>query len=933
MAAERRNGRLNSRCGAAFLLFFVLAFLPARAFADSGGTPNSKTYLHEGWTLQSGCKIKATGAGISAAGFSTAGWHQVRVPSTVVAALVADKTYPDPDFGMNLRKIPGTTYPIGKNFAELPMPKDSPFRCSWWYRTEFRVPEGAKGQHVWLHFNGVNYRANVWVNGHKLAGAADMLGTYRIWEFDVTPLLARKGANVLAVETFAQTETDLGINWQDWNPAPPDKNMGIYSEVYLRTSGPVKIRYPQVVTHFVDASNGEANLTVMAQLYNATEKAVTGSLEGNIEDLKFQQPVTLKPGETRTVKFSPDSFPDLRVKNPKIWWPAQMGQPDLHELALRFEIGSETSDAQTIRFGIREITSELTDKGYRVFRVNGKRILIRGGGWAEDMLLRRSRERLEAQFQYILDLNLNAIRLEGEIESEDFYDLADEKGILLMPGWVCCTYWQLWQKWKPGDLPIATQSLRSQALRLRHHPSVFVWLNGSDIPPPAKIERAYLKVLKETDWPNPSLSSASAIPAEVTGRSGVKMTGPYDYVPPGYWLTDPGKYGGASGFNTETSPGPAIPTRGSLQKMLPADHLWPIDEFWSYHAASESFSNPDRFTKAINEMFGAPAGLDDFLLKSQAMTYDGERAMFEAYSRNKYGSTGVIQWMLNNSWPSIYWHLYDYYLQPAGGYFGAKKACERLHVQYSYDDRSVVVVNNSYQKVSGAVVTAEVYNFGLDRIFTKQASADVEADDVKRVVTIPEFAASTSPIFFVRLRLEDGAGKIVSSNFYWLSSKPAKIEWAKTVYFDDPPPPDTTNSTSIYTPASPYDDLRALNQLPRVRVYAAATVEQTAGGPRVHVKVSNPSSHLAFQICLGIRQKDQAADILPVIWEDNYIELMPGESRELTARYLTTDALKGTPELVIGGWNVEPAAVPIALGSASAGASTSETERMGANAR
>jgi exo-1,4-beta-D-glucosaminidase len=933
MAAERRNGRLNLQCCAALLLFFLLAFLPVRSFADSGGAPNSKIYLHDGWSLQSGCKIKATGAGISAAGYSTSGWHQTSVPSTVVAALVADKTYPDPDFGMNLRKIPGTSYPIGKNFAELPMPKDSPFRCSWWYRTEFRSPDGAKGQHVWLHFNGINYRANVWVNGHKLAGAADMLGTYRIWEFDVTPVLARKGANVLAVETFAQTETDLGINWQDWNPAPPDKNMGIYSDVYLRTSGPVEIRYPQVMTHFTDTSNGEANLTVMTQLYNATEKAVTGSLEGSIENLKFQQPVTLKPGETRAVKFSADSFPDLRVKNPKVWWPAQMGQPNLHELALRFTVGGEISDTQTIRFGIREITSELTDKGNRVFRVNGKRILIRGGGWAEDMLLRRSRDRLEAQFQYILDMNLNAIRLEGQIESEGFYDLADEKGILLMPGWVCCTYWQLWEKWKPGDLPIATQSLRSQAFRLRHHPSVFVWLNGSDIPPPAKIERAYLKVLKETDWPNPSLSSASAIPAEVTGRSGVKMTGPYDYVPPAYWLTDPGRYGGASGFNTETSPGPAIPTRGSLQKMLPAEHLWPIDGFWSYHAASESFSNPDRFTKAMNEMFGAPAGLDDFLLKSQAMTYDAERAMFEAYSRNKYSSTGVIQWMLNNSWPSIYWHLYDYYLQPAGGYFGTKKACEPLHVQYSYDDRSVVVVNNSYQKISGAMVTAEVYNFALDRIFTKQASVDVEADDVKRVVAIPEFAGSTSPIFFVRLRLEDQAGKIVSSNFYWLSSKPAKIEWAKTVYFDDPPPPDTTNSTSIYTPASPYDDLRSLNQLPRVRVYAAASVEQTAGGPRVRVKISNPSSHLAFQICLGIRQKNQAADILPVIWEDNYFELMPGESRELTARYLTAEALKGSPELVIGGWNVEPVSVAIGETGASATTSTSDTQRVGANAR
>ncbi len=916
IAAGRKFGRLNLLRDAAFPVLLILVFLPSRAFADSGNIHNSKTYLHDGWTLQSGCEFKAAGAEISAVGFSTAGWHQTTVPSTVVAALVADNTYPDPDFGMNLRKIPGTTYPIGKNFGELPMPKDSPFRCSWWYRTEFRTPAGSDGRHVWLHFSGINYRANIWLNGRKLAGAEALLGMYRIWEFDATPWLASNGMNVLAVETFAQTETDLGINWQDWNPAPPDKNMGLYSDVFLSVTGPVEIRNPQVVTHFTDASNREANLTVMAQLYNATEKPIMGSLEGYFEDVKIQQAVTLRPGETRTVKFSPDHFAELRFKDPKIWWPTQMGQPNLHDLSLRFSVGRDFSDTATIRFGIREITSELTSNGSRLFRVNGKKILIRGGGWAEDMLLRRSRERLEQQFQYVLDMNLNAIRLEGQIESEDFYDLADEKGILLMPGWVCCTYWQLWDKWKPSDLPIAVQSLRSQALRLRSHASVLVWLNGSDVPPPSKVERAYLKVLKETEWPNPALSSAARIPAEFSGASGMKMTGPYNYVPPSYWLTDPGQFGGASGFNSETSPGPAIPTLGSLKRMLPEDRLWPINEVWNYHAGSESFSNVDVFNRAMNSMIGAPVGLEDYLAKSQAMAYEGERAMFEAYSRNKYASTGVIQWTLNNSWPSIYWHLYDYYLQPAGGYFGTKKACEPLHIQYSYDDRSVVVVNNTYRKVSALAVTAEVYNFNLEKIFSQQASLDIDADGVARIFTIPPFAESSSPVFFVRLRMQDAAGHLVSSNFYWLSSKPAKIEWAKTVYFDDPP---TTNSASIYTPAAPYDDLKALAQLPRVRVTAAATVEHEHGGPRVRVKITNPSSHLAFQICLGIRQKNQSADILPVLWEDNYFELMPGESREITARYLMPDALQGDPELFIGGWNIEPASVPLRDASTSAG--------------
>ncbi|MGH9744849.1 MAG: glycoside hydrolase family 2 protein [Candidatus Acidiferrales bacterium] len=919
LIAGRKSSRLNIPTAKVFLFLLLHAILSSSALADSQATGSPKTYLHDGWTLQSGCKIKAAGAEISSRGFTTDGWHKTRVPSTVVASLVADKTYPDPDFGMNLRKIPGATYPIGKNFGELPMPKDSPFRCAWWYRTEFSTPDGSNGRHVWLHLNGINYRANIWLNGRLIAGAKDVLGMDRVYEFDITPWLAADGANVLAVETFAQTETDLGINWQDWNPAPPDRDMGLYSDVYLRTTGPVEIRDPQVVTHFTDASNSQANLTVIAELYNATEKPISGSLEGIIEGAKFQQPVTLKSGETRTVKFMPDRFSDLSIKNPAIWWPAQMGQPQLHDLSLRFKVGDEVSDAQTIRFGIREITSELTGDGSRLFRVNGKKILVRGGGWAEDMLLRRSRERLESQFQYVLDMHLNTLRLEGQIESEDFYDLADEKGILLMPGWVCCTYWQLWEKWKPGDLPIAVESLRSQALRLRRHPSVFVWLNGSDIPPPPRVERAYLKVLKETDWPNPSVSSASAIPAKFTGPSGMKMTGPYNYVPPAYWLTDPGKYGGATGFNSETSPGPAIPTRGSLEKMLPADRLWPINEFWNYHAASESFANVDLFTKAMTSMFGAaPAKLDDYLLKSQAMAYDGERAMFEAYSRNKYASTGVIQWMANNSWPSIYWHLYDYYLQPAGGYFGAKKACEPLHVQYSYDDRGVVVVNSSYQKVSGLTATAEVYDFSLDKIFSQQASLDIDADGVQRIVTLPPFSESASPVYFVRLTLRDSAGKLLSSNFYWLSSKPANIEWAKTAYFDDSP---TATSTSIYTPASPYDDLKALDQLPRVRLTATAIVEQAPVGAQVRVKVTNPSSHLAFQICLAIRQTNQTAEILPVLWEDNYFELMPGESREITVRYLTPGALAGRPELVIGGWNIDPSTVP--LGDAATGASQS----------
>ena len=458
---------------------------PPAVSADSLEQVRAPVELRRGWTLESSCRVKAGGEKISLAGFRTARWHGVTVPSTVVAALVADKTFPDPYFGVNLRTIPGTTYPPGQNFSLLAMPKDSPFRCPWWYRTEFRLPADYAGRHLWLHFDGINNRANVWINGRRIAGAKNVAGAYRTYEFEVTAALAASATNVLAVETIAQTENDLGINWVDWNPAPPDKDMGLWRKVYLRASGAVTVRYPYVVTQFPGGSLDRAELTVAAELHNATPAQVRGELHGEIEQINFQQNVVLAPGETRTVRFTPTDFPQLAIAHPRIWWPAQMGAPDLHELVMQFSTAGEASDSQKIRFGIREITSEVDARGHLLFRVNGQKILIRGAGWAPDMLLRESNERLRTEFRYLRDLNLNAIRLEGKMESEEFFDLADEQGVLVMAGWSCCDYWEQWQKWKGDDLTIARASLRSQLMRMRSHPSLLAWLNGSDNPPPA----------------------------------------------------------------------------------------------------------------------------------------------------------------------------------------------------------------------------------------------------------------------------------------------------------------------------------------------------------------------------------------------------------------------------------------------------------------
>ena len=297
------------------------------------------TPLHSGWRLQSACKLTATGDAISAPGFATQGWISTTVPTTVLAAQVAAGLLPDPYFGDNLRKIPGTSYPIGHNFSNLPMPADSPYHCGWWYRDDFTVPSAAaRSSQFWLHFAGINYRADIWLNGHRIADSTQIAGAYRTYNLDVTAFLKPDGHNVLAVETFAPTENDLGINWVDWNPAPPDKDMGVIGDVNLVASGAVALRSPMAVTHFPSDDLSVADLTVYAEVENAPDHPVHGVVSGSAAGANFEQPVELSAHEQRTVTFTPEQFPQLRIHNPKLWWPSQMGDPHLETLTMRSSV-------------------------------------------------------------------------------------------------------------------------------------------------------------------------------------------------------------------------------------------------------------------------------------------------------------------------------------------------------------------------------------------------------------------------------------------------------------------------------------------------------------------------------------------------------------------------------------------------------------------
>jgi len=884
------------------LLALSLLFGSELLFAQQPATPKSPTTLDlkDGWALQSLYKVDAPGDVVSTLKFHPQGWYAVTVPTTVVAALVKAKRYPDPYFGMNLRKLPGMTYPIGQTFVSLPMAQDSPFLVPWWFRKEFVIPPSFQGKTVWLNFGGLNYRANIWLNGKQIATADDVAGAWRTYEFDVTSAALPGRTNVLALEVFSPGENDLTVNFWDWNPAPPDKQMGIFRAVEVSTSGPVALRHPAVLST-VDSPSGAAHLTITALLKNATQQPVRGTLRGKIENVDVAQEIDLAPGEWKNAVFDPASFSQLNLSHPRLWWPAQMGKPNLYDLNLEFDVDGRPSDRSETKFGIREITSELNANQHRVFSVNGKKILIRGGGWSMDMLLREDQPRLQSELRYVQDMGLNTIRLEGMLENKTFFDMADRQGILVIAGWVCCSHWEHWANWKPQDFLIAEQSLRDQIYRLRSHPSLLLWMNGSDNPPPPDVEQMYLKVERELLWPNPTVSSASAEVTVNTGPSGIKMSGPYDYIAPSYWEQDSiatltthkeckeNECGGGYGFNTETSMGVAVPPVESIRAMLPKEHWWPVDDWWNFHAGAHVFSDIHLFANALNTRYGTATTLEDFTFKSQLMAYEGVRAMFEAYNRNKYVATGVIQWMLNNAWPSTIWHLYDYYLRPGGGYFGAKNANEALHPLYGYDDHAIWVVSSQYDDVRGLKLTTKVVNLDMTEKFSQETGLDVPADSTSRILTLPEISGLSST-YFVALRLEDANGRVVGSNFYWLSTKPETLDWNKSNWY--------------VTPTLSYADFTALSQLPTVKLRVASRTERKGEDALTHVVIENPSKGLAFFVRLKIDKGPRGEEILPVLWEDNYISLLPGEKRELSATYRASALGAAQPRVEVSGWNV-----------------------------
>jgi exo-1,4-beta-D-glucosaminidase len=681
--------------------------------------------------------------------------------------------------------------------------------------------------------------------------------------------------------------------------------MGPWRGVDIVRTGPVQIRFPRVTSDLSVPELAHAALIVKVEARNLDASAHDTLIGGVVAGVSLRQTVHLAAGETKTVSFSP-----VDIKHPQVWWPVGMGAHPLYQLEMNATVDGAVSDKTSATFGIRSVSSHLTKQGYIQFVVNGKPVLIRGAGWAPDMFLRDDAKRMEAEFSYVLNMGLNTIRSEGKLEDTRFYDRADREGIMILAGWECCDKWESAAKtggepWDTADENVAAASMQSEARLLRNHPSVIGFLIGSDNAPPPTIAKLYVDILHAEDWPLPIVSAAVPQGTAQTGPSGMKMDGPYGWVPPAYWYAD--KLGGAFGFDSEVSAGASIPPLEDLNRMLSPQEreaLWKYPELRQYHASAawSVFAKITPFNTALAQRYGAPKNLADFVAKSQLENYDNVRAQFEAFNAHMDAaspSTGVIYWMLNNAWPSLHWHLYDYFLNPAGAYFGARMANEPVHIQYSYDTRAIMLVNHTLTRENGLRAVIRVRNLdGSVRYERRLQHIDLDGNTARQLALLPALA-DLSRTYFIELELASAGGKSISRNVYWLSTQTDELDWA--------------NSNWYLTPVTRYADLTALQSLPPATTEVRATLRREGGEGVATVTLTVPPSAKAVALFQHVLIKRTAGgeSVLPILWSDNDVTLWPGESVTLTAHFAAPGA--ETPVVEISGWNVPTQSVPVGV--------------------
>lgn len=825
---------------------------------ETRGMDGGKFMLDGGaWRVARASEVRADGRQVSAEGYDDSSWAVATVPGTVLMSYVNIGAVPDPNHADNMMQV-----------------SESFFNSNFWYRNEFVLPREMLGRHVYINLDGINWKANVFVNGRQVTRVN---GAFARGRAEVTKLV-REGRNVLAVEIIKtahpgavkekyRKDTDFNggllgydnptfhatIGW-DWISTIRGRNIGVWNNVYLTSSGDVTLRDP-LVTSRLALPDTAATITPSVWVGNSRPYSVSGTLRGWIGGLRFEKRVVLPTLSDQEIKFDPAEFPELRDRRMGLWWPNGYGSPCLHDAGFEFEADGEVSDRLTFKAGIRQVDCKDADSQLKMY-VNGRRVVPLGGNWgfSENNLCYRGRE-YDIAVRYHRDMNFNMIRnWVGQTGDEEFYEACDKYGIMV---------WQDFWLANPADGPdpqdenMFLDNAYDYVNRIRNHPSVSIYCGRNEGYPPAAIDkrlRQYVGAL------HPGLGYISS-----SADDGVSGHGPY-------WALPAKEYFGRQTGKLHSERGmPNVMTYEGLARTLSPEAMWPQGDMWGQHDyCQQGAQRGATFNAIVEKAFGKVDDARRFTALAQWENYEGYRAMYESGGKDRLG---LLIWMSHACWPSMTWQCYDYYFEPTAAFFGCRKACEPLHIQWNALTRDVEVTDRTGVARDGLVARRDILNVRGEVVRSDKATLASSGDNT----VVPDglrvddkYDLGGGNVYFVRLSLSDAEGSTVSTNFYVCSNDEG--------------------------------NLRELNSLPRVKLESSL---RKADG-RMTVVVANRSDSPAMMVRLNLKASD-GEQILPVDYSDNYFHLMPGEERAVSVGWNSEDARGCEAGIEISGFNVAPA--------------------------
>lgn len=888
-------------------LFFTL-FLCSSLYAQSADyyINPSHIYLdsrdgHEGgfvWVMKKAGDVGEASEALSKAGYGTAGWLPAVVPGTVLNSLVYNKVYPEPYYGLN-NKLTSKLIPdiadVGRDFY------------TYWFRTEFDLPADYKDKTVWMQVDGINYRAEVWLNGNLVS---TVNGMFKQDFINITEYARAGGRNALAVKVYPVDmpgttkqkqwgapgefhnggDGNIGLNTTmlmcaGWDftflDGIRDRNTGIWRSISLYTTGQIAMRHPFVKSELSKPGYDRAKETISVEVTNTStsmrpvECTVGGEITG--EGISFSKKVRLFRGETREVVFTPEEFPQLTIDKPRLWWPVHKGTPELYEVKMHVAMNGAVSDSAKTRFGIREITSnqDTPDKS-RTFYVNGKKLFIRGTNWIPEGMLRTSDERTYAELRYTKQAGINFIRFWGGgiAESDYFYQLCDEMGLLVWQ-----EFWMTGDTKHPHDKNLYLSNMESTVKRIRNHPSLAYYVSSNE----------------STEMPG-----AEALIRKLDGTRGYQMESeccgvhdgsPYKQVNPmqHYENTASARGSRIDGFNPEYG-APTIPTVETLREIMDEKDLWPINkEVWDYHDGG-GFHLMTTMYKDLTNNYGPSSGIEEFVEKGQLVGAMNSKSIWECWNYNKldYGDrycSGLLFWYHNCPVRQVCARMWDWSLEPTASLYHTQNALEPLHAQFDYLKNTVSVCNDYYRPFQGYTVEAEVYDMNSRKISSQSKKFDIKDDEVINDIIKIDFPSDITPVHFIKLRIRDEKGKEAAQTFYWRST--ARYEGKETL----------TGPTS--------SGFETLNDMKPSQLKTKYKVRETEDKYFIDIEVSNTSNMIAFFTQLQFLYND-GTPVRPSFYTDNFFSLLPKEKKQITIETARKHTDGKGCKLVVKGWNIKP---------------------------